>query len=101
MPVTVTQELAQLRMEHANILGQYRSLTHVLAQREREIKQTEELLATEQNQTRTLKFRLQSAEAVNLRAENKTKTAQQEVDMLNELLVCTNASLLNPILKDT
>jgi sirohydrochlorin ferrochelatase len=87
VPVTITQELAQLRMEHANILGQHRSLTDVLARREAELKRAEELLVAEQNQTSTLKFRLQSTEAASLRAEKRAKTAQQEADMVNALLV--------------
>jgi mitotic spindle assembly checkpoint protein MAD1 len=87
VPVTVTQELAQLRMEHANMLGQHRSLTDVLSRRETELKQLEGLLVAEQNRTSTLKFRLQSTEAASLRAEKRAKTAQQEADMVNALLV--------------
>jgi len=87
VPVTITQELAQLRIEHANILGQHRSLTDVLARRETELKKVEELLMNEQNQVSTLKFRLQAAEAANLRAEKRVKTAEKEVEMVSTLLV--------------
>lgn len=74
-------------MEHANIVGLHQSMAEVLARRESELKQMEKLLAAEQNQTSHLKFRLQAEEAAHLRSEKRAKTAQQEVDMVNTLLV--------------
>lgn len=88
VPVSMTQELVQLRMEYANITGQHQTLTDVLARREEELKQAEEMLVAEQNQASLLKFNLQAAEAAKLRAEKREKTAQQEVEMVNTLLVC-------------
>ncbi len=79
------------------MVGLHQSMTDVLARREEELRQAEELLAAETNQTSLLKFRLQAEEAAHLRAEKKAKTAQQEVEMVNTLLVCPASHAENHI----
>jgi Skp family chaperone for outer membrane proteins len=87
VPVAVTQELAKLRMDYADLLGQHQSQTGALSRKEGELQKTEGLLSASQHEVEDLRVRLQIAEATNLRTEKRTKTAQQEVELLNSLLV--------------
>lgn len=74
-------------MEHANLLGQHRSLTDVLKRREEELQNMQAELSSLQTQVISSKAQLQAAETTSLRHEKKAKTAQQEVELLNSLLV--------------
>jgi mitotic spindle assembly checkpoint protein MAD1 len=94
IPIAVTQELTALRMEHATLLGQHQSLSATLAAREEEGRSMEQRLSHSQDEISNLKFRLQNSEATVARAERKAKSAQQEVEVLNSLLVFPHLSLL-------
>ncbi|CCA74044.1 hypothetical protein PIIN_07998 [Serendipita indica DSM 11827] len=86
VPVSITQELAALRVEHAATVGQQQSLTATLHEREEELKRVESSLNQARDETAHLKLRLQATEAAATRAETKAKVAQQEVETLNSLL---------------
>ncbi|KAG8819084.1 coiled-coil domain-containing protein mad1, partial [Serendipita sp. 399] len=86
VPIGVMQELATLRIEHANLVGQHQALASTLATKEDELRRSVKSLGTAKDEFNNLKFRLQLAEAAATRSENKAKIAQQEVESLNSLL---------------
>lgn len=98
IPVAVTQELSKLRIDHADLLGHYQSQSNALAQKDQELKQSEQSLTRAQNEANDLRLRLQFAEATIVRTEKRAKTAQQEVELLNSLLVGILARLSRSIL---
>lgn len=74
-------------MEHANLLGQYRSQTEALQKKEVDLETARVELSSLQVQLTSAKAQLQAAETTSLRHEKKAQTAQQEVELLNSLLV--------------
>ncbi|KAG8833013.1 coiled-coil domain-containing protein mad1 [Serendipita sp. 400] len=86
VPVGIMQELATLRIQHANLTGQHQALVATVAAREDELSRSEKSLGAVKDELSSLRFRLQASEAAAARSENRAKVAQQEVDSLNSLL---------------
>lgn len=87
VPISIRQELANMKLDHANLIGQYNSQSELLKQREAELRQVEQEYSTTSDEISKLKLLVRNTEMKALRSERRSQAAQQEIALLKALVV--------------